>query len=178
MVVECSGGQSRLVTDIGEDLVGAYLRRVEHCDLVAFNTRTGKGQAEIDVIGVRLEQGGPRHVWFCEVSTHTSGLGGYGGDPVKKLTTKLRSVRDYAAEVFPGVAHHVEFWSPRVRPGLRPGLEALRDEDGVTLVVNDVYAERVRNLVEVARTTSAYSDDPSFRMLQILTHLTENPMLP
>lgn len=65
--------------DIGEDLVGAALRRVERCDLVAFNTRTGKGQTEIDVIGVRLERGGPRHVWFCEVSTHTSGLGGYGG---------------------------------------------------------------------------------------------------
>lgn len=164
------------VIDIGEDLVGAYLRQVQRCDLIAFNTRTGKGQAEIDVIGVRLEEGGPRHVWFCEVSTHTSGLGGYGGDPVKKLTAKLQSVRDYAAEVFPAVEHHVEFWSPRVRPGLRPGLEALRLEDGVELVVNEVYAERVRVLVAAARTTSAYSDHPAFRMLQILTRLTTNPM--
>jgi hypothetical protein len=166
----------RAVIDIGENLVGAYLRQVQHCDLVAFNTRTGKGQAEIDVVGVRLEQGGSRHAWFCEVSTHTSGLGGYGGDPVKKLTAKLRSVRDYAAEVFPGVEHHVEFWSPRVRPGLMPGLEALRLEDGVTLVVNEVYTGRVGELVALARTTSAFSDHPSFRMLQILTHLKGNPM--
>jgi hypothetical protein len=166
----------RAVIDIGEDLVGAYLRQVQHCDLVAFNTRTGKGQAEIDVVGVRLEQGGPRQAWFCEVSTHTSGLGGYGGDPVKKLTAKLRSVRDYAAEVFPGVEHNVEFWSPRVRPGLLPGLEALRLKHGVTLVVNEVYTERVGELVTLARKTSAFSDHPSFRMLQILTHLKGNPM--
>ena len=41
------------MTDIGEDLVGDYLRLVQGCDLVAFNTRTGKAPAEIDVIGVR-----------------------------------------------------------------------------------------------------------------------------
>lgn len=162
--------------DIGEDLVGAYLRLAQGCDLVAFNTRTGKGQAEIDVIGVRRDQGGPSAVWFCEVSTHTSGLGGYGGDPVAKLATKLRSVRDYADVVFPGVEHHLEFWSPRVRPGLKPGLTALSEQDGVTLVINEVYAERVRELVAVARKTTAYSDHPSFRMLQILTCLTANPM--
>lgn len=162
--------------DIGEDLVGAYLRQVAQWDLIAFNTRTGKGQGEIDVIGVRLARGGPSQVWFCEASTHTSGLGGYGGDPVKKLTTKLRSVRDHAKDVFPGVQHHVEFWSPRVRPGVLPGLEALREEDGVTLVVNDVYATRVGELVGAARTTSSYSDHPSFRMLQILTHPPKNPM--
>ncbi len=162
--------------DIGEDLVGAYLRLVQGCDLVAFNTRTGKAQAEIDVIGVRLAHGGPSDVWFCEVSTHTSGLGGYKGDPVGKLTGKLASVRDYADLVFPGVTHHVEFWSPRVRPGLLSALEVLRQQDGVELVVNEVYEVRVRELVAVARTTSAFSDHPSFRLLQILTHLTGNPM--
>ncbi|MEP6665069.1 MAG: hypothetical protein ABJA81_01360 [Nocardioidaceae bacterium] len=162
--------------DIGEDLVGAYLRVVHSCELVAFNTRTGKGQAEIDVIGVRLEQGGPRAVWLCEVSTHTRGLGGYRGDPVTKLAAKLSSVREYADEVFPGVKRHVEFWSPRVRPGLLPGLTELNERDGVTLVINGVYANRVSELVASARVTTAYSDHPSFRMLQILTCLTSNPM--
>jgi len=164
------------VIDIGEDLVGAYLRLVQGCDLVAFNTRTGKAQAEIDVIGVRLAHGGPSDVWFCEVSTHTSGLGGYKGDPVGKLTAKLASVREHADLVFPGVTHHVEFWSPRVRPGLLPGLALLQQQDGVQLVVNEAYEARVRELVVVARTTSAFSDHPSFRLLQILTHLTGNPM--
>lgn len=159
--------------DIGEDLVGAYLRFVQRCDLVAFNTRTGKGQAEIDVIGVGLEQGGPGTVWFCEASTHTGGL---GGDPVTKLATKLRSVRDYADRVFPDVERHLEFSSPRVRPGLQPGLTALNKQDGVTLVTKEVYAGRVRDIVTVARSTTGYSDHPSFRMLQILTRLTSNPM--
>lgn len=114
-------------------------------------------------------------MWLCEVSTHTRGLGGYRGDPVAKLATKLLSVRAYADAVFPGAKRHLEFWSPRVRPGPRPGLTALSEQDGVTLVINDVYAERVRELVGVARKISAYNDHRSFRMLQILTCLRPNP---
>ena len=64
----------------------------------------------------------------------------------------------------------------RVRPGLLPGLALLQQQDGVQLVVNEAYEARVRELVVVARTTSAFSDHPSFRLLQILTHLTGNPM--
>ncbi len=55
-------------------------------------------------------------------------------------------------------------------------MEVLQQQDGVALVVNEVYEARVRELVAVARRTSAFSDHPSFRLLQILTHLTGNPM--
>lgn len=162
--------------DIGEDLVGAYLRLINDCDLVAFNTRTGTGQAELDVVGVRLEQGGPAEVWFCEVSTHTSGLGGYGGDPVTKLATKLRSARQYANEVFPNIPHHVQFWSPKVRPGLVVALNSLNAQEQVDLVINETYSAAIKELLEKARTTTAFSDHPSFRMLQILGCLKPNPM--
>jgi hypothetical protein len=164
------------VLDIGEDLVGAYFRQVEGCDLVAFNTRTGEAQAEIDVIAIRLEQGGPKEVWLCEVSTHTGGLGGYRGDPVSKLAAKLGAVREYAARVFPDAVHHVEFWSPKVRRGLIEGLEGLQESDGVALIINEVYAQRVRALVSAAREVTAYSDHPSFRLLQILACLSESPL--
>ena len=38
----------RPMPDIGEDLVGAYLREIVECPVVQFNVRTGSAQGEID----------------------------------------------------------------------------------------------------------------------------------
>lgn len=38
--------------EMGESLVGAYLRYAKSCDMVLYNERT-EAQGEIDVIGVR-----------------------------------------------------------------------------------------------------------------------------
>jgi hypothetical protein len=53
-----------MATDIGESLVGSYLRYIGGCEVVVYNVQT-EGQGEVDVIGLRLGQ--PRFVWFCEV---------------------------------------------------------------------------------------------------------------
>lgn len=88
--------------DIGEELVGAYLDRVLGCQVVQFNVRTGVNQAEIDVVGMKLQGLRITEVWLCEVSTHTRGLGGYQGDAAGKMLTKLTSVKAYAEAIFPG----------------------------------------------------------------------------
>lgn len=160
------------MTDVGEDLVGAYLRYVQGCEVVSFNVRTGIGQGEIDVVGLVLDGGVIKHAYLCEVSTHTSGLGGYRGDPVGKLGAKLEAVAEYADRVLPGVDRTVEFWSPVVSPKLAGQLETLAArESGLTVVINDEYANRIRALAGQARATKAFSDQPSFRLLQILTRV-------
>ncbi|XVX20382.1 hypothetical protein ACQP1U_00455 [Actinomycetota bacterium] len=163
--------------DIGEDLVGAYLGRVVGCPIVQFNVRTGVSQGEIDVVGLRVAGNRVEEVWLCEVSTHTGGLGGYKGDAAGKIRTKLESVKAYADATFPGLPRHIEVWSPKVRPAMITKLdEVLTEHEDVTLVCNDLYSSRVRDLAELAKKTKSYSDSPSFRLLQILTRLPDDPI--
>lgn len=163
--------------DIGEDLVGAYLGRVVGCSIVQFNVRTGSGQGEIDVVGLRLRHGRVDEVWLCEVSTHTGGLGGYGGNAAGKIRTKLESVKKYAQGAYPQATRHIEVWSPKVTPSMLSKLDAVWSDHGdVVLVANGEYSARVRELTALARRTTAYSDSPSFRLLQILSRLPGDPL--
>lgn len=163
--------------DIGEDLVGAYLREVVGCPVIQFNVRTGIAQGEIDVVGLKLSGDRVAEVWLCEVSTHTSGLGGYRGDVAGKIRTKIDSVKAYADAIYPGVTRHIEVWSPKVRPAMLSKLdEVWSAHSDVQLIANEGYAERVRALAQIARKMTSYSDSPSFRLLQILTRLPINPL--
>lgn len=165
------------MTDIGEDLVGAYLREVVRCSLVDFNVRTGEAQGEIDVVGLRVEGNQVTEVRLCEVSTHLGGLRGYGGDAPGKIRMKIVGVKQYAESTYPGVPHHIEVWSPKVPAAMQAKLALVLEEfPDVTLVANSDYADRVRELASVARTVTAYRDSPSFRLLQILTGLPGNPL--
>lgn len=169
----------RLVSDIGEDLVGAYLREVVGCPVIQFNVRTGVAQGEIDVVALQLSGGRVTEVWLCEVSTHTSGLGGYQGNVAGKFRTKIESVKAYADATYPGATRHIEVWSPKVRPAMLRKLEDVWSEHvDVELVANEEYAARVGALAQIARKTTSYSDSPSFRLLQILTRLPANPLQP
>jgi hypothetical protein len=163
--------------DIGEDLVGAYLSKVVGCPVVQFNVRTGTAQGEIDVVGLQLNANRVAEVWLCEVSTHTSGLGGYKGDAAGKIRQKIASVKAYADATYPGVTRHIEVWSPKVRPAMLLKLQDVWTEhEDVELVANEDYGARVAALADLAHKTSAYSDSPSFRLLQILTRLPSNPL--
>jgi hypothetical protein len=61
-----------MAPDIGESLVGSYLRYVVGCEVVVYNTQTPNVQGELDVIA--LKQATPRTVWLCEVITHIRGV--------------------------------------------------------------------------------------------------------
>lgn len=167
----------RRMIDIGEDLVGAYLSRIERCSIVQFNVRTGVDQAEIDVVGLNLEATQVSRVWLCEVSTHTGGLGGYGGDATGKISRKIASVRKYADATFPGVARVIEVWSPKITPAMSKKLEpVLANEPDVEVIANSLYSARVKTLAYQARKETAFSDSPAFRLLQILTRLPDRPL--
>ena len=57
--------------DVGESLVGAYMRQVRGCHTVAFNTLLPQGQGELDVVGVANAQAGSRCGWPKSPSTWT-----------------------------------------------------------------------------------------------------------
>lgn len=164
--------------DIGESLVGAYLRHVRECDVVVYNSFFADRQGEIDVIGLR--QGTPRMVWLCEVTTHIDGmlLSGPGratGEEI--LRRKLDRLREFAGLTFPNDDHRFEWWSPRVAVGkLTSVMDALVDEwqaEGrdLTFVINEDYTECVRGLVGHAKANSSTTNEPAYRMLQVLARL-------
>lgn len=162
--------------DIGESIVGSYLRHVRGCDLVLYNSFTGEAQGEIDVIGIKSSTS---EVWLCEVATHTRGLQ-YDASAEKsrdKLRTKVDRAKAYADGVFKSHDQHFEIWSPYVPVG---AMTTWMDEErerrageriDVDFVINQRYAAAVSELVTVARATTRTTGEDAFRMLQILTHL-------
>lgn len=164
-------------SDIGESLVGSYLRHVRRCDLVLYNSFTGDQQGEIDLIGIRT--GERQEVWLCEVATHIRGLQ-YSASAEKsraKLRSKIDRAKEYADRVFEGHDHHFEVWSPYVPVGAMTTWMAEESERrrgqslDVNFMINEDYTSAISELIaSAARTTSTTGED-AFRLLQILTHV-------
>jgi hypothetical protein len=152
--------------DVGESLVGAYMRQVRGCHTIAFNTFL-PGQAELDVVGVANGANGVE-LWMAEVAVHLDSLD-YGGyvKTVSKISQKVAAARTYATLVYRDVTPTVEFWSPVVPSGL---VSALADVD-VKLVVNHEFTARVNELAALARKHTKLTGDDAYRFLQLLTHL-------
>jgi hypothetical protein len=80
-------------TEMGEYLVGAYLKLVLGCNVVDYNARPPggglQGLGEPDVIGFDFVN---RNAYLCEVTTHLGGLviGQGAGSTVTKLAAKHR----------------------------------------------------------------------------------------
>jgi hypothetical protein len=164
------------MTDVGESLVGSYLRQVRTCDLVLYNEFTGD-QGEIDVVGIKF--GSRATVWLCEVATHLDGLnygGGFAADK-RKIEDKVRRALSFGARVFPDHMLKVEIWAPRVAVGQMTSwmsdfaLQQSEQGRDVTFVVNGDYAAAVQELLDVARRSTSTTSEPAFRLLQILTHV-------
>jgi Holliday junction resolvase-like predicted endonuclease len=159
--------------EMGESLVAAYLRHIRECELVMTNVYTASGQGELDVVGVG--KGKKPTVWFCEVTTHIRGM----NNPAKRraderVRDKIKRAQKFAAITFPKANHVFEVWSPKVRPGLVPGLEAVVQELApikLDLVINQEYCTRVQALIDDARKNTSATNDDAYRMLQILTRV-------
>lgn len=165
-----------MAEDIGENLVGSYLRYVAGCQFVVFNTHFPDEQGEIDVIGLKL--GNPREIWLCEVVTHIRGiLYGTHGRTVAKIRDKIERARRFADATFPGDTHYYEIWSPKVPKGrLTADFDELERqyssaELDLHFIINERYTERIQKLVEHARGNSSATSEQAYRLLQILTRL-------
>lgn len=162
--------------DIGESLVGAYLRHIVGCQVVVYNSFFADRQGEIDVVG--LEHGERRTAWLCEVTTHIGGMDLRRGSSTAEqiLVNKLERLVDFATETFPDDHHRFEWWSPRVASGLAETMISLeaeweaRERD-LRFVINQAYTARIRELVEHAAEYPSTTNEPAYRMLQVLTRL-------
>lgn len=169
-------------TDPGESLVGAYLRHVEHCPIVLYNSFFAGQQGEVDVVAVKPgEKKNPRIVYLCEVTTHIRGM---SAKTVGKVPAKLERLLQFAQLTFPGEDHRFQWWSPYVRQGAATrrfdALKAEWEQKQLSLefVINDEYTRRISQLIDSARANTATTNEPAYRMLQMLTRLRgDKPVL-
>ncbi|GAG28706.1 unnamed protein product, partial [marine sediment metagenome] len=140
-------------TEMGEYIVGAYLKLIMDCNFVDYNVRRpGGGLAglnELDVMGLNFKT---KTAYLCEVTTHLDGLlyGSSKKATVDRIRKKYDKMLDYAEnhlpkELFP--ERHFMFWSPVVSAGVT---EELRKIEGLTLVINKDYADCVGELMKKA----------------------------
>ncbi len=168
--------------DLGESLVGAYMRHVEQCSIVLYNSFFVGQQGEVDVVAVKPRgPGEQRLVYLCEVTTH---IGAMATTTVKKVPAKLGRLRAFAEETYPGEEHRFQWWSPYVNEGANTATfkqlcaDWEAEDRSLEFIINEEYTARIAQLVAAARSNPSATNEPAFRMLQILTHLRgEKPRL-
>jgi len=159
-------------TDIGEYIVGAYLKVIKKCDFIDYNARPPvgglEGLNELDVVGLDFKN---KSVYLCEVTTHIRGiLYKDNKNTIVKIKKKFGKQKEYAEKYlldFP--KRYYMFWSPVVPKGYIT--EELKKIDGLEVVINERYAKCIDELREKAKKSTNDVGNPFFRILQILEHL-------
>lgn len=168
--------------EIGEEVVGAYLKECLHCDFVEYNYDLGFKQAECDVVGASIADS---LIYFCEVATHTGGLQ-YVDPRTRKPATYERLLKkftndiEFAKKQFPSFRHQFMFWSPVVKVSregakydavaeLKRLIADFERSHGaeIKLVINEEYADKLCRLREIALHKGADSAFSIVRFLQI-----------
>ena len=159
-------------TDIGEYIIGAYLKIIKACDFVDYGVRPPggglEGLNELDVVGLDFKN---KIAYLCEVTTHIRGLL-YKDNrtTAERIKTKYERQKEYANKYLPDFPNRcIMFWSPVVPEGyITNELEKI---DGLELIINEKYAQCVDELKEKAKELTHDVGNPFFRILQILEHL-------
>jgi hypothetical protein len=167
--------------EMGEYLVGAYLKVIEECDFIGYNMRPPgggiRGLGEIDVIGLRFSD---ETAFLCEVTTHIDGL--LIKTPrhtVERIRQKFSRQQDYArAQLTNFPSLRFQYWTPVVRSKML--LEELpRIDPLLEMIMNGEYTRRIGLLRKQAGRRKNIEGNPAFRLLQILEHLrAEEPSVP
>ena len=166
-------------TDIGEYIVGAYLKIIEECDFVDYNVRfPGGGLAglnELDVLGLDFKN---KEAYLCEVTTHIRGLS-YGDNrkTVDRIIDKHERQKQYAKDNLGDFKKRIYmFWSPVVPIGyLTRNLSNHPKLRELHLVINDKYTQSINALIKQAKKETKDTGNLFFRVLQILEHLKPVP---
>ena len=159
-------------TEIGEYIVGAYLKIIIGCDFIDYNVRPPGGGLpglnEFDVIGLDFKN---KVAYVCEVTTHIGGLLYKDNNTtVERIKKKYEKQREYAESHlldFPN--RRFMFWSPVVPKGyITRELEKIK---GLELVINEKYTACIDELSAKAKRIINDTGNPFFRALQIVEHL-------
>ncbi len=161
-----------MTTDVGEYIVGAYLKLIEKCDFVDYNVRLPggglEGLNELDVVGLHFNT---KTAYLCEVTTHLLGVQyGSATETVERIAKKHEAQKAYASKQLRAFPNRVYmYWAPRVPRGAIS--EGLKDIADLTLVINEDYTTHIERLRKVAKKETYDTGNPFFRILQILEHL-------
>ena len=161
-------------TEMGEYLVGAYLKLVKVCDFVDYNVRPSGGKMagldEFDVIGIHIAS---KTAYMCEVMTHLRGLlyGGGNQGTLNRVKEKYRKQQEYARSHLSTFRCEFMFWSPNVPKGILT--DGFAEIDGLQFVINAEYKRVVQDLRVKARNEQQDTGNPVFRVLQILGALRD-----
>ena len=160
-----------MATEMGEYLVGAYLKLIVGCDFVDYGVRVPGGGVpglrELDVVGIHFED---RKAYLCEVTTHIRGLLYKDNiETIRRIKRKHENQKDYAKTRLIMFQPVFMFWSPYVPKGYLT--DHLADISGLELVINSGYTCRIIQLQEMATRQHQDTGNPAFRVLQILEAL-------
>ena len=160
-------------TEIGEYIVGAYLKIIKDCDFVDYNVRPRGGKLEglneLDVIGINFKDDS---AYLCEATTHITGLliADYN-TTINKIKQKHKKQKEYAKKYLKTFSkHYFMFWSPIVSKRMVIEFKKIKD---LELVVNKQYAFCINELKEKAREMTNDTGNPFFRMLQIIERVNK-----
>ena len=167
--------------NVGEEIVGEYLRLCRDCDFVSYNVSTPDIQGEIDVVGINTKT---RQLFVCEVAIHLeTGLQyvkGASPDNVNRLVSKFSKDIEYAKKYFPDYELTAMLWSPIVKDSrdtaknnqtkdLQAIQKAIQSKYRVTVenVVNELFYQYMTELRTLAGTTSEECKSRVMRVFQI-----------
>jgi len=160
-------------TEIGEYVVGAYLKLILNCDVVDYNVRDRSGTrlqalGELDVIGLRFSD---KTAYICEATTHITGmLIGTADNTVKKVAEKHTRQQQYARQNLKDFTqHYFMLWSPRVTSAKI--LRGFATINSLQFVINEDYTAKVDELVAYASKNAGDTNNPFMRSLQLLAAL-------
>jgi hypothetical protein len=176
------------MSNIGEEIVGEYLKVVKGCEFIEYNLYTPDIQGEIDVIGINLKK---KTLYVCEVATHlVTGLQyvkGNSPDNVNRFLKKFRKNIPYTNKHFPDYEKHFMLWSPIVKnQNIHAKHNQFRDVNEIRdklkkeyacnleLVINHAYKQCLDELRSYANIETKELKSPVLRLMQIEEKLSKH----
>lgn len=167
--------------NIGEQLVGDYLKAVKGCDFIEYNLYTPDIQGEIDVVGIDIRS---KKIYICEVALHLiTGLQYVkDGQPdnVNRFYKKFSKNIEFAEKHFGDFEKHFMLWSPIVKNSRETAknnqlkdvmqikkLIANKYGHTIELIINHEFLSCINALKTYARKETKELKSPVLRLLQI-----------
>ena len=163
--------------EVGELIVGAYLKLCKGCDFVDYNVRPRggglEGLEELDVVGMNFLT---KTAYLCEATTHLRGLLiKNAAFTVQKIKDKHKRQIRYADKYLKGFEKKIYmYWSPNVGETIKDALKKInKDEDikngtDLKFIFNADYADKVEELKRLAKKDRSNKENSFYRTLQIL----------
>ena len=157
-----------------EEFVGEYLKIIEKCDFINYNTNfkinddecnKQNGMAEVDIIGINTKE---KKIFVCEVSAQINGIGTYA-DRVNKKFEKSRKYVETNLKKFGAKEEDKKylFWSPYITDREK---RKITDQD-VIIISKQEFLQAVDKLKDYLKDQTQVFFSPVTRFLQVYAHL-------